>query len=527
VDLFNKVNAADFTGPENQYLPEVGANLYSRELLVATDGPRKYTYEMRGNKYDIGCNTPICYDCIYDLLISLTNECNDEELLSDQVNNEILDITIGTPTISCSSTPPSFHSNSISNPWTSLPLGIGSHSLNKRLSVNMDALALYTNHYLDPLNNPCIYSYSYFLNQAMEDIDSSICAMTCAECLTDLGAYDQYNPDLPNATCDPCYTYEEYLELMAECNKYCDEGSIECQSKLDLMLIDVSPMGQYGGVVVTDNDNAFPSSDVYSLENQSSLIGEVYIDPSYFPLSVFNEDNKLPLKEVFQDEEPVFGEVLLPNWRFPYNPDIPATDEERFRYLNDDNTISKIILNDIDGTYYPEIQPGSPTETDADGLTTVLPQYLLNIEDFIYYWQANWANSLVFYHPEYPLYKHCTDLSESHDFDWKWNSVFVFDDLNSSEDALGYFFSGVNSSYYTGSKPNPLGTGISNALDPYFNSTKNPYLDPNDWINMNNEMINYYEVGDVPGHFYSIWNVANIMANCPDGNCAAFRMDVF
>ena len=46
VDLLNKVFPTDNTGSENEYRPQEAANVYSRELLVATEGTREFEYEI-------------------------------------------------------------------------------------------------------------------------------------------------------------------------------------------------------------------------------------------------------------------------------------------------------------------------------------------------------------------------------------------------------------------------------------------------------------------------------------------------
>lgn len=520
VDLLNKVHPTDSTGSENHYLPEIASNVYSREMLVATEGERNFVYEMRGAKFTDSCQIPICYDCIFDLIISLSNECNDEELYSNNTFTDILDTTIGTPTISCTSTPPSFDSRNMQDPWTSTYLNIGSHSLSKRLSINMDALNLYTNHYLNPDTNECILSYDDFLQTAMNNLDTSGCGMTCDECLASLGAYDtsMYNHDV-NPNCDPCYSAAEFQQAQNRCMDLCDEGSIECDSRYELMLIDVSPMGQYGGVIVTPVDNAFPSSNVYSIPNQPSLTSGASIDPTYFPLSVFNVNNKLPLKNEFMTYH------ILPNWKYPYNPDYDDTDIRKFRYLNDDETISYIVVNYMGGQFFPAIDNSHTNDTiiDSLGVIRILPQYLSNIEDFIYSWQTNWANALVHYHPESGQYYFCVANSESHDFDWKWSHTIPFNNTSSNDDAMDYFFS--NSQYYTNHygtgnhhQPNPLGSDSTTALDPFFNSQINPFFVNSDYEGMVRDMSHYYTDGN--GTEYNIWQMAHIAADCPNSDCA-------
>jgi len=500
VDLFNKTKPTDRTGSLNLPGLDKRSLIYNKQILVSSPGPRSFTYEVTPPAMSLGCNIgsvsgTFCSGSVLDLSISLTNECG-YNLLDDVTNK-----TIGSFNLTCAN-PSSFNKT-----WHNIPLEPGAYTLTKMLSVNQEALNKYTDEYFK--TNDCILKLSDFVAEEMAQIDTFACAMTCDECRRRIGVYEwntnPYNIDY-NPKCDPCYTQSEYNGLIAGCNEYCEDKSINCSSAYDAMVADVSPMGQYGEFMIqsVNSDNAVidNNGDVSPpVEGGASLI-----DASKFELSVFNENNRLPVKHGVYISQANFK----PCWRFPYAVD--SLNKEHLVYMDSkgDTSFIQITFQRVEGNanvFLPPILQGKEI-IGPDSTFKVLPKDLADVKDFIANWQETWAQSLVRYHPEYGYYDFCIKQSESNDFDDKWLSATTL------QDAIDRGF--LNRDTYL---PDPLGESPVNALDPYFrDSRSNPFFSSEEFVRMKYLMHHYAE-----NHSLSIWQMVNMTINCPyagtDGGC--------
>ncbi len=190
---------------------------------------------------------------------------------------------------------------------------------------------------------------------------------------------------IDNTTCGPDYNsiYNDYYD---NAQWGCDETPIvldynACNLKRELMSMDMAVGGQYG--------------QVYS--NAGG------IDPSAIANSIYNINNT------------VFGFI----W----------TDTPPSPYLNSNGTEAHIIVTGSVGNYTPEVQSGATVYVAANGDLWVYPQDLLNIADFVYYFEPSWGDELVEYHPEYCYLKFCEDHSGNfYDFENAFNEIETFDE---------------------------------------------------------------------------------------------------
>lgn len=488
-DLFSKVKSTDYTGPKNELDLSKRSLTVNKQIIPELEGKHIFSYEMRGQKYQPLCSLlsyPVCYDCIFDLKISLTDECGKEYLngvgASDVPNsppvgpvkiNETFD-----PHSSCSTPAPSY-SKGISpvDSWKTTISGVETeldpsktYNLTKTLTLNQKALDTYT---ADYLNSGCVKTYDYFLDEEIKKINLESCdEVGCAECAARLEPYSDYNIiETPN--CSPCLTRDEWQKLKDQCYENCNIKSETCEAAYENMLADVSLLGQYGQIM--------PGGGV--VDGAVIDIDPAVMNPEAYPLSVFNESNLLPRKLKYRLAYEAPGQPgelknsnWAPTWRFPYNPKAPVG--KQFTYLDQYGAIAVVpVTKTASGSYVPEIISESYLE-GTPGKQYIRPQFLKNLFDFVRIWNPSWAEALVHYHPEYDYYTYCLDIAASHDFDGIWQDIELVADAKTTWP--GHATGSTTLSAFM----DPVG------IDPYFN-TSNPHFSATEKAAMINAMKSY------------------------------------
>jgi len=505
IDLLNKLTPSDKDGKEQRISGT--SKIYTTELLVSTEGDRTVNYSVTPSTFFEACTNAnlvsnVCYDCVLDLRIVLTDNCGRNYLVNlDGVDPNSTSVTIGQSILTamrtnnynqlpsaCETNPQTFNAPN----WiTHLP--VGSYSISKVLTVNQEALDFYTNDFI--VNNKCLLTEANFFSEEMKHIDLNGCAITCDQCLESLGEYEKYDRALTPA-CSPCLTQKQYDRMYQECVEFCEDKDVTCQSAYENMLIDVSPLGQYGGVIRLGAGNP----DDKNFETDGS------IHPEDFTLSIFNSANTLPYN--------VAKYNYRPSWKYPIaKASIEETVPSITWYFDESGQRSykQLRFDENTNTYYPSIDLNKVGEIVLrDGEPFIPVEFLSNFTDFFFEWQPSWAQSLVIYHPEYASYEFCVSNSASHDFDNAWVGK------DKVIDAPAGFM-------------NPLGSSNLTSTDPYFkfDPVNNPTFEPNEYLAMKRAMEKYMTIGNTD---YTIWQVAYATVNCPtfnasaEGSCTAGQM---
>lgn len=378
----------------------------TNEFVVSAAGNYTFNYSVTPTDYTDACITPnsICFDCYYNLKISIKDDCGREKINTDREMVVGADTTSGgLPQLNTSCT-----SNSTITPLSSfvINLPVGKYTISKTLTVNEASIEYYVNQYLDSSKNVCVNTLQDFKSGQIQKMDTSGCDLSvCEECVAGLNIED-YN------------SAEEYEAAVALCREGCDYLSA-CDVLYETLLMDVSPGGQYaqydltqGGIKTTD-----------------------------FELSVLNDLNSLP--------KSLAGSGGPANWRKP----------KAGGYKNADGTLSKIYLSKVNNTFIPGILSSHPRyefDADSEKVYFVYPDSLADVGDFVRYWQSSWAKSLVEYHPEYVYYQAC-----------KTNSVPGSSGLSSEQyDSIVYSKSTYASAVSAGLLN--TSTGAFFAYDPFF-----------------------------------------------------------
>ncbi len=387
----------------------------TKEITVNDLIPYQFNYTLnQSTSFQPECQTPaFSYPFVYDLKVSLKNDCGQEQLktsINETLGSEKTDGIPAAVTVN-------------KNGINSNVLTKGKYSLTKELKVNEKALKSYTAHYLKKLTETGSSCYINPNNYRISaNLLSDSCNFDCLNYKTTLGPKALYVQNAFNAfysstlitasgttaidvqlngavnidgtAIDPIEKMglttrfsKEWDLLIDEGSKYCPTSPVytpSCAVNDQMLLSDVSPEGQYGATSNTYNNGI-----------------DLPLTPNpYYNVSVFNgpAESTTGNQLFYAATNTTSGN----NWKNPVTP-----------YTNDDGTPAwiEVETTDNEATFTPNIDKYSDIPAAGkqkitsliDGSVTykVNPRYLKNSADFIANWNDGWAASLVPYHPEY------------------------------------------------------------------------------------------------------------------------------
>ena len=422
------------------------------------------------------------YPFVYDLNLSILNECGDGIALTNGISS--ISTTIGAVDVTTNGTGgnQTFSMVAASN----LPAGL--YNISKSLSVNEDALEVYTQDYLE---QSCLYGPEYFELHLLDDF----CGMTYDECL-DLEnnfasaldyanammngiaipaelvtAYQEAYIDLYNAkmaTCTDMIMLSEEQAQGTEYNTSAGSGTFtftaNCSIAEDKLKHDFKPGQQYAIASQTDTQGNLYNNEVLS------IFSEVPAFPDFV-----NGTSSIPSNEG-------------PLWKHPlihYQDDnIPSSDDYiEISYSFDDNG-NPVFFPEIDeAAVIADGNYNNIFDVLDDGVNNTIqirPNFLLHEQDFVDLFEDSWAEVFVPFHPEYRYTEYygeiCTNTTNIANVAWPGVN---FDLSSSAYDQFlqdnGTFDSNSLSIFQTLSIFDGLGTsngiGSLTALmdhDPYF-----------------------------------------------------------
>lgn len=382
-----------------------------------------------------------------------------------------------------------------------LPVERGTFSINKTLTVNKAKVEVHADAYVERLQtigDPCYVPKI----EIVGPIELSGCDLfDCEDCVANLvgthssedaarEAYVEEQIDLvreryesfeaPQKESFEAALRAQWNEALDTCKASCehtnaDSGSytapsiVSCETALDQLLRDMSPLGQYGNGP----------------------------DDTETTLNIFNENNKLYSAKITEDGTDYYS------WKNPLHTEYDANHEEG-HYYSEDGTIAYVTVEEIitevideDGeviettiSYKPALIDEEVEIIPVDGFENeylVEPQYLANVSDFLDEWQDNWAYSLLSYHPEYEYLRYtnalCTlqaDGFTSDGFDYYLRSLNTYADAETAGFLSGelgiynddpYFLANAISGFETTALANTRKQIMQDALQNDFDGT--------------------------------------------------------
>lgn len=359
-----------------------GKKSIKHHFLVTSKDTWEFSYQYELPKFNIPCDTSLCFTCGYTLTISL----------KDMLGNEIFPSGIPQGQFVGNPIPSSGQCNSkqtftISPNPIKIVLDPGEYVLTKILEIDKDMRDSFRKKWLDSIS--CGKTFEDFLEEEKENMDLN-CDLDCESCRTEqlklihtidsLREYCDLN-SIDTNEFDPLWaTKEEYSQIKEICDNICMDKT-PCDLLYDAMVLDLTPGGQYASYAVSGWDG-----------NDSLVV------PSLTETSIFQNSPTWWCNSSGSSE---------PIWKRPYNPGKPLI-------------LQNVYLNDKGEEAYIEVLNGIPAASVyiiIDGKTYARPHQLNNYSDFIKFFEQGWVNSLLYYHPEYCYYRKCRAINGSYIYD--------------------------------------------------------------------------------------------------------------
>lgn len=281
----------------------------SKSLIVPKSGNYTFNYNLSPEKLKmlLCTGTQFCFDCQYELHISIIPDCSDN-VISGFTNPLIVrNFNIGEYLTSCTGN----NSPGLNTQFT-VTLPEGAYTVVKELKMNTAARDWYReNVYLT--NDTCKTKASFVQQQYQLALSQQNCYTTCVQCNTRLGSETDFvnrfrtESGLTQAQVDALMPQlvAAYAEAKANCDRICDNNTGETLDELnsfrDIMLQDVTPLtGQYGRY---DENDPLVSARPFNIFNPAPLV--TYCSPVQ---SVLTQPYRYPV-----DYNPTTGTVVCNN----------------------------------------------------------------------------------------------------------------------------------------------------------------------------------------------------------------------
>jgi len=297
-----------------------------KSLLVPTAGNYQFRYSLNPSIFnDTNCQQQkICYTCLYDLDIRITDNCNNQLLGGKPFDTVVHNFSLGSIAPNCTPTTTGLN--------FTLTLPEGNYQVTKTLTVSQDAYNYYRDSIYLP-NNVCT-SLQQFINKQKTIVATANtqCAPTCSACRDSIGDWNHFwasyklhggisGADTANYIQAATAAYQDAL---SSCDVLCQDSITDDNDILNSMLADMTPpFGQYADT--TRDINKDPYSIFYAPLTDTNYIpvyklaAVQYKDADGKPDSVYNiqsnlmvDPNSLSTIQFVQNFRSSWAYALLP-----------------------------------------------------------------------------------------------------------------------------------------------------------------------------------------------------------------------
>ncbi|MEM1220192.1 MAG: DUF6443 domain-containing protein, partial [Bacteroidota bacterium] len=212
-------------------------------LLVPDQANYTFNYSLDSTSFSPECLPDgICYDCLYDVRITISDECDNDFNQGAPIDTTIYNFSVESTLFDtlCSNSPSGLIATIELN---NLP--VGRYIVTKELRISQTALEYYTDHFLT--QTTCLPSVEQLTNEFLGEMDLTGCNYTCDSCLADLGTQAEYvsyiTTEIPSLSTQEAE--DRYDQLVEQCLAFCEPVD-ECKTLLDRLAMDFIPgTGQY------------------------------------------------------------------------------------------------------------------------------------------------------------------------------------------------------------------------------------------------------------------------------------------
>jgi hypothetical protein len=368
-------------------------------FLVSSSQAYALDYSVEVQDYVNNCMPDICFECEYDLKISVTDRCGAEMLsggvYTQRVGGTELDTT-------CTEI------DSLQHDLTTITLEPGEYTVSKSLKIVEASLDYYVDMHMK--HDTCLLKLEDFYVSP----DTSDCGMTCESCrirLDSLGnTLAEYlaneGSSQPLSAQDTITLTNYYNSVKSQCDELCQAPSLDnCNVLLQMLLNDMSPGGQYAEFKQDSISLVMYPEGPLSILNTYSLLPQKYLSQFSGYTDYHNSVNDFSVDSVGP---------TIPTWKRPKY----YIGQGRFAdgYMDENGDRVKIYLEaneDLPTSNPNHFMPATPNTfavyDDSTDSYYTYPEHLLNVGDFINIFQPSFAKSLIVYHPEYFYYEWCAD----------------------------------------------------------------------------------------------------------------------
>lgn len=345
--------------------------LSKKSLLLSKAGKYTFNYNLSPDSLKkAACNNSlISYNCLYDLEIKITSDCNNQNM----PNGVAFDTIIHKFSLGLKDTS-GFHLK------FQLQLKAGNFEVAKKLSVSQPGLEYYRDSVF-MLKNTCRTVKQFIDSTALAQLHSE-CEPSCTSCYANLGTIDSFrNHFMVNAGIAATDTagyrsqiITAYNAALDACKALCDSGTSEQLDIRSAMLRDVSaPSGQYANVDAIDSFSVFYKATLSSVPKyQSGSI--VYREENGLPDSVYDDaSGKKILPQQLTQEQ--FGDQFKTSWAealLPFHPEYCKLQEYQNHHgsVNWDSKFSKVKTY-ADANSLGYLNPTATASTPFNHYTTI------------------------------------------------------------------------------------------------------------------------------------------------------------
>ncbi|HYC29765.1 MAG TPA: hypothetical protein VEB42_13125, partial [Chitinophagaceae bacterium] len=233
-------------------------------LLVPVAAVHTFTYNLTPQSLQMeGCTGNVCYDCLYDLQITITDDCNNQKLGGHAFDTVFHNFSLGAIDTSCANGAAGF---SVS---FSKYLEEGSYEVTKKLSVSREGM----DYYRDSLylaRNTCKNIDSFIVEQRRLLAAVMECKPACQSCSDSVGTWATFQPKFMTragiAIADTAsyrdMAWQAYVHADSACKQLCGNVA-EHEDVRKSMLLDMTPAsGQYAKLEDEDDQYSIFFSSV-------------------------------------------------------------------------------------------------------------------------------------------------------------------------------------------------------------------------------------------------------------------------
>lgn len=299
---------------------------HKNAIAVTKEDDYVFTYKLDPDIMRMeGCSEiEICYECLYDLEITITDDCNNCKLGGAPFDTLVKNFSIGALDTSCNGGPGFDFS-------FTKRLKEGSYEITKKLTVSKYGMDYYRDSFFLAAN--ACRDIDSFLNEQRQLYAGVLqCQPTCSTCKDSLGTWNEFweryvtNTGIDSADIASHETMARtaYDKALEECNLICDTLTSDANDIRRNMLMDMTPSsGQYANI---DNDE-----DTYSIffsrangisPDTAAIYQQInnYLDEDGNPDQVFDETsgtlvspNQLSPEVFAQKFKSSWAQALLPH----------------------------------------------------------------------------------------------------------------------------------------------------------------------------------------------------------------------